>query len=51
MLLEEVYGQAEVTFENEYVKGIDVKELIFSPTPVQPTVIRCIPTITKWCSS
>jgi hypothetical protein len=33
----EVYGQAEVTFENEYVKGIDVKELIFSPTPVQPT--------------
>jgi hypothetical protein len=34
----EVYGQAEVTFENEYVKGIDVKELIFSPTPVQPTV-------------
>ena len=34
----EVYGQAEVTFENEYVKGIDVKELIFSPTPVQPTI-------------
>jgi hypothetical protein len=34
----EVYGQVEVTFENEYVKGIDVKELIFSPTPVQPTV-------------
>jgi hypothetical protein len=34
----EIYGQAEITFENEYVKGIDVKELIFSPTPVQPTV-------------
>jgi len=34
----ETYGQVEVTFENEYVKGIDVKELIFSPTPVQPTV-------------
>jgi hypothetical protein len=34
----EIYGQVEVTFENEYVKGIDVKELIFSPTPVQPTV-------------
>lgn len=33
----EIYGQVEVTFENEYVKGIDVKELIFSPTPVQPT--------------
>ena len=34
----EIYGQVEVTFENEYVKGIDVKELIFSPTPVQPTI-------------
>jgi len=34
----EIYGQVEVTFENEYVKEIDVKELIFSPTPVQPTV-------------
>jgi hypothetical protein len=34
----EIYGQVEVTFENEYVKGIDVKETIFSPTPVQPTV-------------
>lgn len=33
----EIYGQVEVTFENEYVKEIDVKELIFSPTPVQPT--------------
>lgn len=34
----EIYGQAEITFENEYVKGIDVKELLFSPTPIQPTV-------------
>jgi hypothetical protein len=34
----EIYGQVEITFENEYVKGIDIKELIFSPTPVQPTV-------------
>jgi hypothetical protein len=34
----EIYGQVEVTFENEYVKDIDVKETIFSPTPVQPTV-------------
>ena len=34
----EIYGQAEITFDNEYVKGIDVKETIFSPTPVQPTV-------------
>jgi hypothetical protein len=34
----EIYGQVEVTFDNEYVKEIDVKELLFSPTPVQPTV-------------
>ena len=34
----EIYGQVEITFDNEYVKGIDVKELIFSPTPVQPTI-------------
>ena len=34
----EIYGQVEIAFENEYVKGIDVKELIFSPTPVQPTI-------------
>ena len=33
----EIYGQVEVTFDNEYVKEIDVKELIFSPTPVQRT--------------
>jgi hypothetical protein len=30
----EVYGQAEYIFENEYVKGVDRKELIFSPTPI-----------------
>jgi len=29
----EIYGQVEFTFDNEYVKGIDKKELIFSPTP------------------
>ena len=36
----EIYGQVEVTFENEYVKGIDVKETIFSPTPVQRTIFN-----------
>ena len=30
----EIYGQAEFIYDNEYVKGIDKKELIFSPTPV-----------------
>ena len=34
----EIYGQVEITFDNEYVKGIDIKELLFSPTPVQPTI-------------
>jgi hypothetical protein len=30
----EIYGQVEFTFDNEYVKGVDRKELIFSPTPI-----------------
>jgi len=29
----EVYGQVEYTFDNEYVKNTDRKDLIFSPTP------------------
>lgn len=33
----ETYGQIEYTFENEYVKGVDRKELIFSPTPILRT--------------
>jgi hypothetical protein len=33
----EIYGQHEVIFENEYVKNIETKELIFSPSPVEPT--------------
>ena len=32
--IRETYGQVEFTFDNEYVKGIDRKELIFSPTPI-----------------
>jgi hypothetical protein len=34
----EVYGQVEFTFDNEYVKGVDTKELLFSPTPIMQTV-------------
>lgn len=30
----EIYGQVEFTYDNEYVKGVDKKELIFSPTPM-----------------
>ena len=34
---QEVFGQVEFTFDNEYIKGIDKKELIFSPTPLIQT--------------
>lgn len=33
----EVYGQLEYTFDNEYVKGTETKEILFSPTPVVAT--------------
>lgn len=33
----EIYGQLEYTFDNEYVKDTDTKELLFSPTPVNKT--------------
>jgi hypothetical protein len=33
----ETYGQIEYTFDNEYVKDTDTKELLFSPTPVNKT--------------
>ena len=33
----EVFGQIEFTFDNEYIKGVDKKELIFSPTPLLQT--------------
>ena len=36
----ETYGQVEYTFENEYVKGIDRKEIIFSPTPIVKTLFN-----------
>lgn len=34
---QETFGQIEFTFDNEYIKGIDRKELIFSPTPLLQT--------------
>ena len=33
----EIYGQVEYIFDTEYQKGIDTKEMIFSPTPVGRT--------------
>ena len=33
----EIYGQAEVTFDNEYVKDTSLKSILFSPTPINKT--------------
>jgi hypothetical protein len=33
----EIYGQVEFTYSNEYVRGVDTKELVFSPTPIGKT--------------
>lgn len=38
----EVYGQLEYIFNSEYVKDIDTKELIFSPTPIAKTTFNAI---------
>lgn len=38
----EIYGQQEFTFDNEYIKGVETKELIFSPTPVDRTSFGAI---------
>jgi hypothetical protein len=34
----DIYGQVEVIFDNEYVKEVDTKSLLFSPTPVIQTL-------------
>lgn len=42
----EIYGQLEYIFDNEYVKGIDVKEILFSPTPIDKTIFNAyVPTL------
>lgn len=38
----EIYGQQEYIFNSEYVKDIDTKELIFSPTPIAKTIFNAI---------
>lgn len=38
--VKEIYGQQEVIFQNEYVKNVETKKLIFSPTPSQKTVFN-----------
>ena len=34
----QIYGQAEVIFDNEYVKDVTTKAVLFSPTPIIDTV-------------
>jgi len=34
----DIYGQAEVIFDNEYVKEVNTKAVLFSPTPVIKTL-------------
>jgi hypothetical protein len=38
----EIYGQQEYIFNSEYVKDIDTKELLFSPTPIAQTTFGAI---------
>ena len=38
----EIYGQVEFTFDNEYARGTDTKELIFSPTPMGTNAFNAI---------
>ena len=34
----DIYGQSEVIFDNEYVKEVETKPILFSPTPVIKTL-------------
>jgi hypothetical protein len=36
----EIYGQLEYIFDNEYVKGIETKEIVFSPTPIDKSLFN-----------
>lgn len=38
----EIYGQVEYVFENEYVKNVDRKEILFSPTPMGKTTFNAV---------
>lgn len=40
--VKEIYGQVEFTFDNEYARGVDMKEVIFSPTPIGTTAFGAI---------
>lgn len=40
--LNETYGQVEYTFDNEYIRGTQRKDLIFSPTPMTSTIFGAV---------
>jgi hypothetical protein len=40
--VDEIYGQLEYIFDSEYVRDVDTKELIFSPTPITRTTFGAI---------
>jgi len=39
---DEIYGQQEYIFDSEYVRDVDTKELIFSPTPITKTTFNAV---------
>ena len=39
---DEIYGQQEYIFDSEYVRDVDQKELIFSPTPIARTTFGAV---------
>lgn len=40
--VKETYGQVEFTYDNEYIRGVDRKELIFAPTPMGVTSFNAV---------
>lgn len=44
----EIYGQLEFTFENEYIRGVEKKELLFSPTPIATTSFNAQVPLISW---
>ena len=40
--INEIYGQQEITFDNEYVKDIQKIETLFSPTPICKTTFGAV---------
>lgn len=48
--IREVYGQVEFTFDNEYARDTQTKELIFSPTPTGLTPFNAVVPLINGCT-